>query len=327
MFKNFVVSGGVGFIGSVLVEKLVENNNFVKVLTIKSDESLKNKKNVEYRKVDITKKETLKNIFSDSDCFFHFAAILPKPGIRSSLSEYIDVNATGTLNLMDACVKSHVKCIVYASTHEVYGMPKYLPVDENHPVSSFLDYATEKDKKNPENERLFYSASKILAENYVLSISEKYGIKCYILRFSNVFGPNASQKGAILNFIENLSNERPPVIFGDGNQQRDYIFVDDVVSANLLTINKLPKSKIFNIGSGKGYKVIEVANHVIEVYKKYFHKGNSIKPVFKPSKEEFSKYLDISLAKRELGFNPNTDLRDGIKKTAFWYEYENVKQK
>jgi UDP-glucose 4-epimerase len=317
MFKNVAVSGGTGFIGSMLVDSLAERGVGVKVMDIRA---LKNKNNVEYVKANITVPSQLKGMLSGFDCLLHLAALIPKFQIKTSFSNYLEVNVKGTLNLLNECIRSGTGTLIFASTWQVYGEPEYLPVDEKHPLFNPSEFLKGRDKSVLDNEHVYYAISKILAEKHILPLAELYGIKTYILRFSNVIGPNASQQGAVSKFIENVSKKEAPVIYGDGSQQRDYIFVDDVVRSYIVLMDKLPKSSTFNIGSGRGYSVAEVAQTIIDIYKKDFHKSGSMTPVFKKSGKQFSKYLDTSLAKKEIGFEPSMDLEESLRKTILWYE-------
>ena len=204
-------------------------------------------------------------------------------------------NVNGTMKMLNYCRKFNVKKFIYASSCAVYGNPNYLPCDEAHP-------------KNPVNP---YGESKLEAENKIVDYCGKYGMDYTILRYSNIYGPgqNTLKGGVIAKFIGTTIANKNLLVFGDGNQTRDFLFVEDAAFANLLALTS--KNKVFNIGFGKPTSI----NELCEEIKKTFSKKVRIEHS-RPLNEIKNIYLDISLAKKHLNWSPITGLADGIKKTC-----------
>ena len=292
---NILVSGGAGFIGSHIAKLFIKNDHDV---TIIDNLVNGNKKNVnpkaKFFQMDIL--DNLDNVFKKEkfDAVIHNAALIDAVESKSKPELYKKVNVQGTINLLENCRKFNVKKFIYASSNAVYGNPEYLPCDEKHP-------------KAPVNP---YGKTKLGAENKIIDFSHKHDINYTILRYSNIYGPrqNPLKGGVIAKFLNRIINNKDLVIFGDGNQTRDFLFVGDVALANLLALET--KNKIFNIGSGKAISINELCNEMNKLFNNKV-KINHSKPI-----EEIKKtYLDISLAKKEINWQPKTELEEGIKKT------------
>jgi len=302
-----VVTGGCGFIGSNIAEELIKKHYVVVIDDlstgrIENIRSLQDKENFEFVRGNITDLGLLKQIFEDVDCIFHQAAI---PSVQRSVENPLDTNEAnikGTLNVLIAARDCGVKKVVYASSSSVYGDTPELPKKENM-------------KPNPQSP---YAVSKLTGEYYCKVFSEIYGIKTICLRYFNVYGPKqdpASEYAAVIpRFINRVLNNQPPIIFGDGNQTRDFTFVKDVVKANILAMEKNVEG-VFNIAYGQQISINELANKIMEIV------GVKLNPVYdKPRPGDIRNSLaDISLAKQKLGYMPEYSLEKGLEVTIRWF--------
>jgi len=299
-----VVTGGCGFIGSHLAEELAKEYEVVVIddLSTGKLENLAESKNIKFIKGSITDLNLLKTVFKDAECIFHQAAI---PSVQRSVEDPIktnNVNVAGTLNVLVAARDCDVNKVVYASSSSVYGDTPKLPKREDMSPKP----------KSP------YAVSKLAAEQYCRAFSEVYGIKTVCLRYFNVYGPRQdphSEYAAVIpRFITRVINNKPPVIYGDGEQTRDFTFVKDVVKANILAMNNNAEG-IFNIASGRRISINELAKKIIELV------GKNLNPVhIDPRPGDIRHSLaDISLAKEKLGYKPEYNLEEGLKLTISWY--------
>jgi len=270
---EYLVTGGNGFIGSKIVERL-------------NCESYDKSSNQ-----DILDKEKLSEVLKDANIIFHAAAKISVPESQEKPEEYHKVNVEGTNNIVNL---SNGK-IIFSSSAAVYG-------EYNRKVS-------ENDELNPESN---YAQNKIDGEKLV---SKSEGIS---LRYFNVYGPGQSKEyaGVISIFIERALKGVPLIIYGDGNQERDFVYVEDVVDANIAAVSYSGAERAFNIGSGQSIKLRELAELIIKLC-------NSESKIIleKPRYGDlFYSCADITKAKNELNWNPKTDLETGLKKTIEFYK-------
>lgn len=284
--KRIMVTGGGGFIGSYLVKKLAQDNNVV-VLDNHSDGVIENwvGLNVQFVKGDICEPVDMEGI----DIVFHLAAITD---IEESMRfpQLTDkVNYEGTTNILNRAIKAGVGKFVYASSAAVYGNGVSIEASPQKPLSP-------------------YGISKMMAEAHCLEHSNFIDVVC--LRYFNVYGIG-NGKGVILKFMDNIKQKRPITIYGDGNQLRDFVYVDDVVDATLLSIEA---KGIFNIGSGHQYTINELYETLCEIT------GQKVEVVNEPMRKgELQKSVaDITKAKKILGYCPQWTLAEGLK--TMWRE-------
>ncbi|MDI6888788.1 MAG: SDR family oxidoreductase [Methanocellales archaeon] len=301
-----LVTGGAGFIGSHLVDKLLEQGHHVICLDNFDpyyDPKIK-RENIRHRldtdnfelvEGDILDKTLLKKIIHDDgiDYIFHNAA---QAGIRVSVENPIkphDINTTGTLNILETSLDSDVKKIINASSSSVYGKAEYLPFDEVHP-------------KTPVSP---YGVSKLAAEHYCRVFNEVYGLKTTSLRLFTVYGPRMRPDLAISIFTRRALNNETIEIFGDGNKTRDFTYIDDVVEANMKAIGK-GDGEAYNIGSGKRISVIELAEKIIDITQ------SNPKIIFTDPRKGDAEHTwaNIEKAKKELDWEPKYDIHTGLKK-------------
>jgi len=303
--SKVLVTGGAGFVGSNVSDLLIEKGFDVTVLDNLSSgrkENLNPKAN--FIKADI-RDEDVGKVFRDGkfDYIVHHAAQID---LRKSVTDPVfdsTVNIVGSINLLECCRKYGVKKIVYASSGgAVYGEPKYLPVDERHPIQPLCPYG----------------ASKYSVEKYVELYGMNYGIDHAILRYSNVYGPRQDplgEAGVVAIFTGKFLSGKVPTIFGDGMQTRDFVFVKDVARANLLALEKSLEEKVLNIGSGVETSINQVAEELGTLTE------SKLSPVHGPGVigEVRKIRLDVSLAKKALGWKPEFNVHAGLKETLRWY--------
>ena len=309
--RKILVTGGAGFIGSHLVDALIERGYKVVVVDNLSTGKKENiNKKAKFYKIDICSPK-IGEIFKKEkpEICFHFAAQI---NVRKSVEDPIfdaKVNILGSLNIIQNFIKHQTSNIkhsrfIFASTGgAIYGEAKKIPTPENHPASPISPYGI----------------AKLTVENYLKFYKENFGLKFVSLRFSNVYGPRQDPKGeagVVAIFIEKLLKGERPTIFGNGNQTRDFIFVEDVVSACLKTMEYKGEKEIFNIGTGIETSINELYKIISELLK------TKIKPKYAPPKAGDLKRssLDISLVKRELKWKPRHNLEKGLQKTINWFK-------
>jgi len=299
-----LVTGGCGFIGSHIVDKLVDKGYEVVALDNLST-GKKERLNKKARLViaDIRDGEQINSVFSSEKpaMVIHTAAQVM---LRRSIDEPIfdaTTNIIGTINVLEACKKNGVKRIVYTSTGGArYGEPKYLPVDENHPIEPSAPYGI----------------SKHTAEHYVKAYKELFGLDYLIFCFGNVYGPrdDPACKRVTAIFSEAMIKGEAPTIFGDGGQTRDFLFVLDLAEFIVNSLEKNPTHKLFNLANGNSTTVNEIFDSLKEI------SGLDIDPKHIPAiKGEVRDIcLDTTLAQVELGWIPKTTMKEGLKQTYDW---------
>jgi len=310
IFENseVLVTGGAGFIGSHIVDRLMELGAWVKVLDDMSSGSLMNvnrwgeNQNFELIKGDIRNPEIVRNAVKGTSIVFHQAAKVSVPFSIENPILVADVNAMGTVILLDECRRADVEKIVVASSSSVYGETPILPKVESmttNPISP-------------------YGVSKLTAERMAIAFTKIYNLKATALRYFNVFGPRqrgGSYAGAISIFIKNGFSNQPFPIFGDGTQTRDFTFVDDVVECNILAATSdRTNGEVYNVARGEQITI----NRVAAIIKNLT--GSSSKFQHLPKREGDIEHslADISKAQRDFGYEPMVDIESGLKKTIEW---------
>lgn len=234
---NILITGGLGYVGTHLCKRLSENNNITILDNFSNSlNNIKEQKNVKIVDGDIRDKKNV-GLVSNMNIIIHTAALNITKSIEDPIYD-ADNNINGTLNLLEAVRRSDVELFIYISSAAVYGVPTYLPTDEKHianPISP-------------------YGLSKLTGERYSLLYHDLYGLHVICIRPFNIFGPgqmNNSYSGVITKFMDNIKNDDSPIIFGDGGQTRDFVYIDDIVEAILLAIkNNKAIGQVFNIGTG-----------------------------------------------------------------------------
>lgn len=315
--KHYVVTGGAGFIGSHIVDELLNDGHRVTVIDDFSSgraenlsQHAKNKHlTVHHRSVC----EDLSDIFQNNtfDGVFHLAALLQVEYSMQHPVQTNHVNVNGTLYLLELCRKFGVKRFVFTSSCALYGDPELLPTPEHEepkPVSP-------------------YAAQKLIGEHYCTLYNKIYGMETIMLRYFNVYGPRQTTSGyagLIPAFMSMLLNNEAPTIYGDGEQTRDYVYVTDVAKANLAAAyseNKDLFGTAFNIGSGHVYSVNNISKHIVELSNK------PIKPHKGPARiEPRSAQADIARAETFLKWKPQMYFEQGLLETFNYFKKEHSKQ-
>ena len=303
--KKVVVTGGLGFIGSHLVEKLCEDNLIV-IIDDQSTGKIENIKHLNLSKIDTTMGDitsiNLEEIFDGADYIFHEAAVT---SVQKSVDDPFtsnEINITGTLKVLEAAKNTGVKKVVLASSSAVYGETESLPLTEDDPVNPLSPYAV----------------GKTTGELYCNVFSEIYGLPTISLRYFNVFGPrqdpNSQYAAVIPIFIDKILKNESPVIYGDGEQSRDFVSIKDIVAANIMAAeSKLTGA--FNIGLGKSTTINQLVEMINEII------GKDIKPVYEKERPGDIKHslADISKA-QSLGYDPKADFKEELKETVEWFK-------
>jgi len=303
-----LVTGGSGFIGSHLVDALVLAKCDVTVLDNLSTGNLYNLKHIKDRitfyEGDIRDKEILIKVSKACNIIFHQAAMVSVPQTVDNPVESAMVNDMGTLYVLEAARKNKIKRVVLASSCAIYGDDPDLPKQEN---------------MNP-NPQSPYAVQKLTGEYYARLYFELYGLETVCLRYFNVYGPkqdpSSPYSGVISIFMTKASDKRVPLIYGDGNQYRDFIFVKDVVNANLLAANgSKAMGKIFNIGTGRYVRINELWEMICQLTE------NKIEPKYKPPRlgDVRESVANIDRARKALGFEPEYSFEQGLKETFEYY--------
>ncbi|MGG3887504.1 NAD-dependent epimerase/dehydratase family protein [Metabacillus fastidiosus] len=301
-----LVTGGAGFIGSHITEELLAHNHEVAVIdNLSSGKRNQVPAGVVFYEGDVKKRE-IGNFYSDfqPDVVIHLAA---QVSVAKSFQEPLndsEENIIATINVLEACVKHHVKKIIFASTAALYGSPGYLPVDEYHTI-------------NPIS---FYGLSKQHAEAYIKMFSERYGLPYTILRYANVYGMRQDangEAGVVSIFIEKFLNNEPLAVFGDGTQTRDFIFVKDVARANIAALTN-GENEIINISTEKQTSILDIVKKLNEIT------GKNELPVFYEERTGDIKDSCLTNEKAEtvLGWKPIYSFTEGLKETIYYYEKE-----
>jgi nucleoside-diphosphate-sugar epimerase len=310
---KYLVTGGGGFIGSNIVEELLKSGEDVRVLDNFSTGKRENlkafEKDIELVEGDIRSYHIVQYAVKGVDIILHQAAL---PSVPRSIKDPIttnEVNIGGTLNLLDASIREGIKRFVYASSSSVYGNNPELPKHEKmipNPLSP-------------------YSVSKLAGENYCRVFSSLYDIETVCLRYFNVFGPrqdpNSQYSAVIPKFIKAIMNDESPVIFGDGEQSRDFTYVANVVEANMLGAKKEIKTK--NITANCACNEQITLKNLVDSINKL--SGKKIIPVFNNLRQGdiLHSYAKIDLANELLGYSPKVKFTEGIQKTFNFFKNGN----
>jgi UDP-glucose 4-epimerase len=309
--KNILVTGGAGFIGSNLVDKLVDMEAKVTVLDDLFTGDLSNIDgfdSIKFIRGSVTDAFLVNELVSKADIVFHVAC---RNIIVSTKNPYDDfqVNVGGTYNVLLASKIHKIEKIVYTSSASVYGNALYLPIHEEEGLRPL----------NP------YAASKLSAENYCVAYYESFDLPVTIVRYSNVYGvkqsPTNPYCGVISKFLDAITKGKPPRIHGDGEQTRDFTYIDDAVSATILAaISPKTEGEVYNLGSGKETSVIEVARTVIAIA------NGDMEPEYIDRRDIDNvrrRVLNIEKIRKSLHWVPKTSLESGIEMTYQWFNDNN----
>ncbi len=295
-----LVTGGTGFIGGPLLKMLsFEADIEVVVLARRAKKDHDNIRYIEADLADSRSVEAFASTAGSFDVLVHLMALIPTVGSADpGVHEYVRQNIGATVNLA-ACLGGRVKSVVYGSTLDVYGTVTALPVTEAHQTEPLT----------------YYGATKLAAEKLLAVLCRERGIPLSILRFSQVYGPGEPVIKAIPAFISAVVDGRPPVVYGDGSDLRDYVYVDDAAAAVMSAMRGSAAGGVFNISGGRPVSLLEVLETVIAAGK------TSLRPVFEARrKDRIDMHFDISRARDILGWAPQVSLCDGINREVRYFE-------
>jgi UDP-glucose 4-epimerase len=311
---NYLVTGAAGFIGSHLCKKLIEDNAHIVALDAFTDfysrsikerniQPLVNHPRFELIPSDILETD-LDKIMDKVDVVFHFAA---QPGVRTSwgsdFSVYTKNNIDATQRLLESAKKAKLKKFIYASSSSVYGLCPQLPMKETstlHPYSP-------------------YGVTKLAAENLCFLYHKNYGIPCVSLRFFTVFGPGQRPDMAFHKFFKSILLNEEITVFGDGNQTRDFTFIDDIIQANLSSIENGKSGENYNLGGGTRKKLADI----IPILENICQKTVKIRNVPGQKGDVRHTYADIQKAKNDLNYTPKSTLEEGLRSEWDWIKMLN----
>jgi len=306
MRKKVVVTGGAGFIGSHIVEYWSKQNADVLVLdNLRSgfEKNLNGFKNVTFVKGSITDKDVVFSVLENADYVHHLAAMISVPESVENPFECVSINVNGLLNVLEASAKHKIKKIVHSSSAAVYG---------DNPVSP-KTISMKPEPKSP------YGITKLDGEYYLQSYLENFGLQTISLRYFNVFGPRQDPKSqyaaAIPIFVNNALQNKEIIIYGDGEQTRDFIFVKDVVAANVLAATTENVNGTFNVACGSAISINQLVNLVLELTNSKSH----IRYEKERAGDIKHSLASIEETKQQLGFQPKHDLLEGLKETINYF--------
>jgi UDP-glucose 4-epimerase len=308
--RRVLVIGGAGFIGSHVVEQLVRED--VGEIIVYDDFTRGTAKNLEAALHDprvkifelggnILHTDLLDTAMKGVDCVFHLAALWLLHCNDFPRSAF-EVNIRGTFNVLEACVANRVSRLVYSSSASVYGDAVEIPMTEEHPF----------------NNRTFYGATKVAGEQMCRAFHQRYGLDYVGLRYMNVYGPRQDMKSVyttvIMKVLDRIDQGLSPIVYGDGSQTYDFVYVEDVAQANVLGAKCDVSDRCYNVGRGVGTTVRELAERLIRLT------GSSLTIQYEPAGQTFvtQRIGSIANAKRDLGFEATTELTDGLGRLMAW---------
>jgi UDP-glucose 4-epimerase len=305
--ERIIVTGGAGFVGSNVVRRLLKAGATVVVLddfyTGVEENLLAGEAGLEIVRGSVTDFDLVRDVVRGASVVIHEAARNIIVSTRNPREDY-EVNIGGTLNVLMAVRELNVRRMVYSSSASVYGNPRYLPINEDDATNMLSPYAV----------------SKFAGENYCKAFYESYGVSTSVVRYSNVYGPlqrpDNPYCGVVAKFFEAAMSGQPPRIHGDGEQTRDYTFVDDVVEATLLAaLSAKAEGQVYNVGTGRETTVNHLARMILEIT------GCAQEPAYVDRRDIDNirrRVLNIEKIRRELRWVPTVTIEQGLRRTHEW---------
>jgi UDP-glucose 4-epimerase len=308
--SRILVIGGAGLIGSHVVEALAKEevseivvyDNFCRGTTENLENALKDPR-VKIFELggDICQTDILDAAMKGMDYVFHLAALWLLQCYEYPRAAF-DVNVRGTFNVLESCVRNEIKKLIYSSSASVYGDAVHIPMTEDHPF----------------NNKTFYGATKIAGEQMCRAFRHRYGLDYVGLRYMNVYGPRQDYRGVyiavIMKILDRLDRGLPPLIYGDGSQAYDFIYVSDVARANVCALKSNATDEFYNIGMGTQTTIKELCEQVLEIT------GAGVEIQYEPAGQTFvvNRVGSTEKARRDLGFEAEVGLQEGLKRLIEW---------
>jgi len=307
--SRMLVTGGAGLIGSHVVDQLIAERPREIIAFDKDISRLKENRSpdLDYKHVtplegDISRKDEVQKVLKGVDYVVHTASLLSRESTKN-LRAAFNVNIGGTFNLLEGSVEAGVKKVVYSSSISLYGHPVAKPMSEDHPLNTVA----------------MYGAGKISSEFLLRVFKKMEGLEYVALRYAVVYGPRQHDRGNLVRYIpecfDRIDRGLPPIIYGDGSQPYDYVYVEDVARANVLTLKSPVTGESLNIGTGVTTTVADVVEMIREIT------GISLEPEYAPQGDWFgleSLYLDVTKAEKMLGFKAQVPLKEGLTRYYHW---------
>jgi len=317
--SRILITGGAGFIGSTIVDQLLQENvgeiiiidNLIRGSKNNISSALLSKK-VKLIEGDIRDLDLLNKHFQGIDYCFHMAA-LRIDHCEAEPRYALEVMFDGTYNVMECCVKYNLKKTVLASSASIYGMADFFPTNEDH---------------HPYNNHTLYGTAKLANEGMLRAFYDMYGMKYNALRFFNVYGPRMDLYGkyteVMIRWYHLIRDGKQPLIFGDGKQTMDFVYVDDVARANILALKTEINATVFNVASGTETSLEQLCSILLEVM------GLDLKPKHVPlpdgrkKVEVLRRVADVSKARDQLKFESKVSLKEGLQKLVHWLDSQTI---
>jgi UDP-glucose 4-epimerase len=304
--KHTVVTGGAGFVGSNIVRRVLREGGLVTVLDdfyTGQEDNLPADPNVQVVRGTVTDFNVVRKVVFGADFVLHLAARNIIVSTRNPREDY-EVNIGGTLNVLLAAKELSIRRVVYSSSASVYGNPRYLPINEDDATNMLSPYAV----------------SKFAGENYCKAFYESYGVSTSVVRYSNVYGPAQRPDnpycGVVSKFFEAAMSGDAPRIHGDGDQTRDFTYIDDVVEATLLAaVSPKAEGQVYNVGTGRETTINQLARIILEVT------GAQVEPVYVDRRDIDNirrRVVNIEKIRRELRWVPSVTIEQGLRLTHEW---------
>jgi UDP-glucose 4-epimerase len=315
-WQRILVTGGAGLIGSHIVDRLMQEGQALgcREILVLDNFTRGHPDNLSAARShgavtlvdgDIRDSQCVAEVMRGVDLVFHQAAIrITQCAEDPRLA--LEVLATGTFNVLEAAVQAGVKKVIAASSASVYGLAETFPTDEQH---------------HPYNNRTLYGAAKVFTEGLLRSFHDMYGLNYVALRYFNVYGPRMDIYGAytevLIRWMERIATGQPPLIFGDGLQTMDFVYVEDVARANILAAKAPVTDAVFNVASGVETSLSELAQTLISIM------GSTVQPVHGPERKVNPvprRLADVSKARQFLGFETQVSLAEGLRRLVAWWQ-------